>query len=179
MTLLLGCTGGSIQQLQKKPDGPASEGTIINLRYIDSGKVKAHLKAPFLKDFSNEEFPYREFPDGLDLTFIDDKKEENYITADYGIQYTLTGLVDLRQNVVLITKDNDTLKAQQLYWDQAKSWVFTDLPYTLISADGSQNKGDLFDSSEDFTDFVSLNNTSRQYVKEEEEESNITNDSIR
>ena len=69
---------------------------------------------------------------------------------------------------MLYTADSVTLNAQQLYWDQDRKWIFTDQPYTLLTADGSRNDGDLFDSNEDFSNFVSLNNVSKQYVKEEE-----------
>ncbi len=169
VTVLLGCTGGGnqLRKLQQKPDGPTSEGTGIVLRYVDSGKVTALLRADYMRQFSNELFPYDEFPDGINLTFVDEENRENFIRSDYAIKYTETGLVDLRNNVVLITSDSDTLKAQQLYWDHDNSWVYTNKPYTLISADGSRNDGDLFDSSEDFTNFVSLNNSSKQYIKEE------------
>ena len=181
VTLLLSCgeRSGALKKLQQKSDGPTSEGTGIDLHYVDSGNVKAHLKTPYLKDFSNNAFAYYEFPEGIDLVFTDDDNQENFIQSDYAIQYKKTGLVDLRENVILITKDSDTLKAQQLYWDQKNNWIFTDSPYTLISSDGSRNDGDLFDSSEDFTNFVSLNNTSKQYIKDEESEEKEENDTIR
>ena len=177
--LLMGCGERSqdLKRFQAKPDGPTSEGTGIDMRYLDSGKVKAHLKAPYLKSFANESFPYDEFPKGIDLVFIDDDQKENFIRSDYAIQYKQTGLVDLRKNVVLITNKKDTLKADQLYWDSNKHWIFTDQPYTLVSADGSRNDGDLFDSSEDFTNFVSLNNTSKQYLKDDD--LTTENDTIR
>ena len=79
-------------------------------------------------------------------------------------------MIDLRQDVTLFTSDSVTLNAQQLYWDQSNNWIFTDQPYTLITADGSRNAGDLFDSDKDFTNFVSLNNVSKQYVKEKPED---------
>jgi len=145
-------------------------GTGINLKYVDSGKVTVYLKTPLLKDFSNASFPYNEFPEGVEVTFIDDQGKENRITSKYAIQYKNTNLIDLRQDVTLFTSDSVTLKAQQLYWDQTNNWIFTDQPYTLITADGSRNEGDLFDSDKDFTNFVSLNNVSKQYVKETKQE---------
>lgn len=171
VTLLLSCgdKGDEIRQMSVKSDGPVTEGRGINLKYTDSGKVTAHLRTPYIKNFANASFPYEEFPEGIEVTFFDDGKE-NIITSDYAIRYKNTNLIDLQRNVTLFTSDSTTLKAEQLYWDQTNSWIFTDQPYTIITKDGSRNDGDLFDSNEDFTNFVSLNNVSKQYVKENQED---------
>jgi len=171
VTLFFSCgtDGSEARKLNQRIDGPVSVGTGINGKYIDSGKVSAHFKTPLRKDFSLEEFPYEEFPDGIDLTFYDENGEESRITSNYAIRYTATSLVDLRDNVVLRMSDSTTLRASQVYWDQRNKWVFTDQPYTLSSPDGSRNAGDLFDSNQDFTDFVSLNNVSKQYLKDDTE----------
>ncbi len=171
----IGCTGKgeAIQRMKRKPEGPASIGTGINGKYTDSGKVTVRFKTPLRKDFSNEGFPYEEYPEGIDLIFYDEEGGKSSVVASYAMRYTQTGLVDLQGDVVLVTSDSVTLQAQQLYWDQDHNWIFTDQPYTLISKDGSRNSGDLFDSNEDFTDFVSLNNIGKQYLKEES-----TNDTL-
>lgn len=171
----IGCTGKgeAIQRMKRKPEGPASVGTGINGKYTDSGKITARFKTPLRKDFSNESFPYEEYPQGIDLVFYDEEDGESSVKASYAMRYIQTGLVDLRGDVVLVTSDSVTLQAQQLYWDQNNNWIFTDQPYTLITKDGSRNTGDLFDSNEDFTNFVSLNNIGKQYLKEES-----TNDTL-
>lgn len=168
VTLFLSCKGKGeeIRKSRIKSDGPVAEATEINLKYTDSGKVTAHLKARYMLDFANAPFPYREFPKGAEVTFIDDDGKENLILSDYAILYKETNLIDLQGNVRLYTSDSITLEATQLYWDQSDNWIFTDQPYRLITADGSRNDGDLFDSNKDFTNFVSLNNVSKQYVQE-------------
>ncbi|MGO4912337.1 LPS export ABC transporter periplasmic protein LptC [Leeuwenhoekiella sp. W20_SRS_FM14] len=168
VTLFFSC-GNSSEELQKfnqRTDGPSAEGEGVVLKYTDSGKVVATLKTPLLIDYGLLNFPYQEFPNGVEVTFIDDAKKENYITADYAIRYTRTNLIDMRKNVVLITSDSTRLDASQLFWDQRNKWVFTDKPYTIKFPDDSYNSGDLFDSSEDFKNFISLDNQSRMYVKE-------------
>ena len=169
VTLLFSCgnKSGELQKMRQKAEGPAAEGEGIVAKYTDSGKVVATLKTPYILDYSISEFPYEEFPQGVEVTFVDDEKKENYITADYAIRYKRTNLIDLRKNVVLILSDSTTLNASQLYWDQKNNWVFTDKPYTIrFPEDDSFNNGDMFDSSEDFENFISLNNQSRMYVKD-------------
>ena len=53
---------------------------------------------------------------------------EGNVIADYGLVYNNTNLIDLRGNVVLTTHNNDTLFAKQLYFDQNREWLFTNLP---------------------------------------------------
>ena len=170
MTLFFACThhSGDLQRFNQQADGPAAEGTGIVLKYTDSGKVVATLRTPFMLDYGIATFPYQEFPDGANVTFLGDDEKENFIRADYAKLYKRTHLVDLRHHVVLILSDSTTLRTSQLYWDQANNWVFTDKAYTIDFPDGSFNNGEGFDSSENFKNFLSSGNKSRMYVKEKE-----------
>ena len=171
MTLFFSCgnSTGELQKFNQRSEGPSAEGEGVLLKYTDSGKVVATLKTPLIIEYGLADFPYEEFPEGVAVTFIDDNNKENYITSDYAIRYKRSNLIDLRDNVVLITSDSTQLEASQLFWDQKNKWVFTDKPYVIDFPDGSVNKGDLFDSSEDFKNFISLDNQSRMYVKENAE----------
>jgi len=168
VTLFFSCGNNaeSIQKFNQRSEGPSAEGEGVLLKYTDSGKVVATLKTPLIIEYGLADFPYEEFPEGVEVTFIDDNKKENYITSDYAIRYKRSNLIDLRKNVVLITSDSTRLDASQLFWSQKDEWVFTDKPYTIKFPDNSYNKGDLFDSSQDFKNFISLDNQSRMYVKD-------------
>jgi len=167
---LFACEGNykNIQKLNLKDEAPVAIGKNINLKYTDSGKLITNLIAPRLLDYSNFNFPYQEFPEGIILHFWNEKKEKTTITADYAIRYDATNMVDLRKNVVLVRSDSLILKAEQLYWDQKNQWVFTDLPYQIIFNDGSYNDGERFDSSEDFTTFLSRKNQGVQIIDKKE-----------
>jgi LPS export ABC transporter protein LptC len=162
---LFSCEGNykNVQKLNLKDEAPFAEGKNINLKYTDSGKVITNLIAPHLWDYSNFEFPYQEFPEGVELHFWDGD-EEGTVTSDYAIRYHKTSIIDLRRNVILITGDSLVLKADQLYWDQQNQWVFTDEPYRITFKDGSLNDGARFDSSQDFTNFISRKNQGVQLI---------------
>ena len=149
-------------------DAPQAIGTGINLKYTDSGEVVATLKSEKMRDFSNKEFPYREFPNGLIVEFYDEDKKKNTVTANYGIIYNETGLIDLQGDVVVITSDSTRLAADQLYWDQANNWVFTDMPNTIRFKNGAINKGQGFDSNQEFSNFRSRSNVGVQIIEEED-----------
>lgn len=166
---LFACEGNykEIQQLSEADLGPIAEGEGVNLKYTDSGKLVANLLTPRLLDFSNYNFSFSEFPDGLELIFWNDEGETNTVTSDYGIHFEDANLVDLRGNVVLVTSDSVVLNATQLYWDQNNKWIFTDQPYNITFKDGSYNEAFGFDSNEDFTTFLSRENTGVQYVEKD------------
>ncbi len=166
---LFSCEGNykNVQKLNLKDGAPVAVGKNINLKYTDSGKVTVNLLAPVLKDYSNYQFPYQEFPEGIILYFWENDKKST-ITADYAIKYEATNLVDLRSNVEIITNDSIVLKAKQLYWDQKNEWLFTDQAYSIQFADGSYNEGAQFDSSQDFTIFLSRKNEGVQFIDKNE-----------
>jgi LPS export ABC transporter protein LptC len=154
----------NIQKLNLKDGAPIGVAKNINVKYTDSGKVVANLISPLRNDYTNLEFPYQEFPEGVEVRYWNENDEVSTVTSDYAIRYDETSMVDLRKNVVLVTSDSLILRAEQLYWDQKNQWVFTDEPYRIIFKDGSYNDGAGFDSSEDFTNFLSRTNSGEQLI---------------
>ena len=71
--MLFSCEGNlqGVRELEMPADAPQAIGKGINLVYTDSGKVVATLKSDKMRDFSNKEFPYREFPEGLKVAFFE------------------------------------------------------------------------------------------------------------
>ncbi|NQY04746.1 MAG: LPS export ABC transporter periplasmic protein LptC [Flavobacteriaceae bacterium] len=150
-------SSSAIRQMSMASQEPSGIAENINLKHTDSAKLKAHLISKTMFDFSNKEFSYREFPDGLMLHFYDEKGNKSTLTASYGIIYDKTDLVDLRGEVKLVTHDGKILDAKQLYWDQKNNWIFTNEPYRY-SFGGGFNEGDEFDANQEFTIFSSRNN---------------------
>jgi len=139
----------------------------INLKHTDSGKVKIHLISKKMMDFSNKEFSYTTFPEGLIVHFYDDKKQKTTVTSDYAILYNKTDLIDLQGNVKIVTHDGKVLTAEQLYYDQKAKWLFTNSEYKYQAEDGGYNIGKGgFDANQDFTIFSSLDNDGQQYIKD-------------
>lgn len=166
---LFSCEGNykKIQKMNLKDEEPLGVVKGMNTKYTDSGKVTINLKAPLMYDYSNYEFPYNEFPKGIVLYFWEDNKK-NTVLADYAVKYELTSMVDLRGNVKIVTSDSLIVTANQLYWDQKNEWVFTDQPYKITFPDGSYNDGQGFNSSQDFTTFLSRKNQGVQFIDNKE-----------
>jgi len=124
-----------IQKLSYSKRFPVGEAENMFLVYTDSGKVKSTLRSPYNKDYSNQKFPFMEFPNGIVLEFFDDENNKSVVTSDYAILYSDTRLVDLQGNVVLTTHEGNILEAPQLYWDQDREWVFTEGEFKLSNSE--------------------------------------------
>lgn len=92
---------------------------------VKSSRIVSVLTSSVSEDFTNLQFPYRTFPNGLVLDIYDTENNKSVITADYGIIYSATNLIDLRGNVVVNGHDGKKLESPQLFYDQTNEWIFT------------------------------------------------------
>ena len=147
--------------LQNEPIGIAEN---INLKYTDSGKVKANLMSPKMLDYSNRDFPFTEFPAGIKLLLFD-KGRKSTILSDYAISYSDTDLIDLQDNVIIVTQENDSIFAKQLYYDQENEQIFTNEAFRMKSPTKIIT-GNGFNSDKNFTQFEALEVTGIIYLDE-------------
>jgi LPS export ABC transporter protein LptC len=139
-----------VQKLGISENEPIGVAENINLKYTDSGRVTANLISPKMLDYSNRDFPYYEFTDGITLYLFDENNEKSTVISDYAISYQKTNLIDLQGNVKIYTKTNDTLLAEQLYYNEQKQWVYTNKPVEFKTGLDIIN-GNGFDSNSKFT----------------------------
>ena len=114
---------------------PIGEADTIRVVYTELAKTIAVLTAPKNIDYTNQPFPYSEFPNGVQVVLYDENNNETHVKADYGIMYSRTDLVDLRGNVFIIAPEGAVLNTSQLYWDINKEWVFTEEYFTFKNED--------------------------------------------
>ena len=134
---LLSCEDNfqEIQNINSKNILPIGITENLKLIYTDSAKVKAILYSDLNKDFTNQSFPYSEFPEGVKITFYDNDLNETIVTSDYAITYNKTNIVNLIGNVVIINFDGSELKTKQLYWDPEQEWLFTEEKFSFKNID--------------------------------------------
>lgn len=152
--ILVSCESNfkEVQKINMANFAPIGEADTINLKYTDSGKIKAILVAPKMFDFGNASFPYNEFPQGIDVTLYDGNEKKSFIRSDYAITYKRTSIIDLQGNVKITSEDGKILETTQLYYDQKREWFFTEKKCKLTLGPGNifYTKG--FDASRDFKD---------------------------
>ncbi|MCB0447763.1 MAG: LPS export ABC transporter periplasmic protein LptC [Gelidibacter sp.] len=150
VTMFFSCKNNydEVQQIGVLQNEPIGVADTINLKYTDSGKIKADLVSTKMLDYSNRDFEFTEFPQGIKLTLFADNNKKSVITSDYAISYSETDLIDLRGNVVIVTQELDTLFAEQLYFDQKKEWIFTNRPIRFVSPEKIMS-ANAYDSNKD------------------------------
>ncbi len=136
---------------------------------VKSAKNIAVLRSPITYNYENLIFPYRLFPEGIEVDFFDDRGEKNKVRADYGIIYSATNLIDLQGNVVLETPDGKKLETPQLFYDQDNEWIFTEEVFKFTNPDD----GTIMDGEGmDFNKELSFLNAHKTYglmtIKEED-----------
>ena len=154
-----------VQKIGILDAGPLTTAENGVTKYTDSGRIKSILVYARMNDYSNRDFSFTEFPEHVDLTVLDTDNNKSNIIADYAIVYDQTDLIDLRGNVVLSTHQKDTLFAEQLYYDQKKQWLFTNVPVKFRTKNELIN-GNGFDSNRDFTNAQVLEVTGKIYIDE-------------
>jgi LPS export ABC transporter protein LptC len=158
------------------PQGVAQNFTLVYTEAVneigsedeEGSQVIAILTSPLSEDYDNLPFKYRTFPQGLQLEVFDEDNNRSIITADYGIIYSTTNLIDLRGNVVLETHDGKKLEAPQLYYDRSNEWIFTQEEFTYTNPeDGTIMDGEGMDFNRDFSFFNAHKTYGLMTIKEE------------
>jgi LPS export ABC transporter protein LptC len=143
----------------------------LDMIYTDSGIVKLRLKAPVAIIHNEKDEPYKEFPDGLEVFFFKDRDTivENYLKANYGINYEKKDLAEVRGDVVVVNDQGDTLKTERLFWDSKKKIIFSEELVRIIQKDQVIIGEDGFEADESFS-YYSIKNSSGDISVEEGKE---------
>lgn len=102
------------------------EGKNIVSYLSQSGMMKAKLTAPLMLRVLTDS-AIVEFPNSLHVDFYDDSLHiETWLDSRYGKYFEREDKVYLRDSVVVITVQGDTLKSPDLWWDQKSKMFYTD-----------------------------------------------------
>ncbi|KGO80483.1 LPS export ABC transporter periplasmic protein LptC [Flavobacterium beibuense] len=140
-----------VQMMNAVAFSPAGQSEDINLKYTDSGELKAILESPLMLDFSNLDYGFNEFPKGVHVTMLDENGNKTFIESDYAISYNKTQLIDLQGNVKITSHDGKRLETQQLYYDQKNEWFYTEKNFKFTDEDGRYYEGPGIDFNKDFS----------------------------
>lgn len=151
VTLFFGCESNfkKVQQINLTEFTPTGDADNVNLKYTDSGLIKAVLISSKMLDYATVDFPFTEFPKGINVTLYDKKAKQTRITSNYAISYKQTNIIDLQGKVKIVSQDGQMLETEQLYYDQKNEWFFTEKKFKFTDLKGSSN-GQGIDFSKDF-----------------------------
>ena len=128
--------------------------TIINseLIYSDSAIVRVVLNAEKMNRYVGEK-SFIEISDGLVVNFYNNYgNKESELTAVNAIINEVTGLMEAKNKVKIISKNGDVLQTEHLIWDQKEEKIFTE-DFVQITTSSEQIYGEGFESNQDFTKY--------------------------
>ncbi len=128
---------------------PSGEADSINLKYTDSGRIKVVLVSPRMLDYAAVNFPFTEFPNGINVTLFDENGKKTFVTSKYAVTYKMTDIIDLEGNVKISNETGQLLETEQLYFDQKNEWFYTEKKYKFTDPKGV-SFGEGIDFSKDF-----------------------------
>jgi LPS export ABC transporter protein LptC len=138
-----------VQKMRLSEFTPSGEADSINLKYTDSGFIKAILISPKMLDYATVSYPFTEFPNGIDLTLFDNKGKKTFVKANSAKSTKGTEIIDLIGNVKISNETGEMLETEQLYYDQKNEWFFTEKKFKFSSPRGV-SYGEGIDFSKDF-----------------------------
>lgn len=123
-----------IEEWTKKAD-MKEEARDVESFLSQAGKMKAKLTAPLMYRYQKDTVS-TVFPNTLHVDFYDDSvRVESWLFAKFGIYYDNLNKVFLRDSVIVINKNGDTLRSPELWWDQNQQKFYTDKPARLDGPD--------------------------------------------
>jgi len=128
---------------------PSGEADSINIKYTDSGRIKSILISDKMLDYATVEFPFTEFPKGVNVTLYDENGKRTFVTAKYAATFKNTDLIDLQGNVKITNETGQLFETEQLYFDQKNEWFYTEKRYKFTDPKGV-SFGEGVDFSKDF-----------------------------
>ncbi|MBW7914090.1 MAG: LPS export ABC transporter periplasmic protein LptC [Taibaiella sp.] len=133
---------------QSLQEDKAEEVTII---YSEHGNSRIRM---FATEFVRNEIakpPYVDMRKGLKVEFFDDSmRVESTLTAMYARWYEGKGNVLIRDSVVVVNKKGETLRTEELIWNQNVRKFYTE-KFVRINTPDQVMYGDGLEANEDFS----------------------------
>lgn len=153
--LLSACGGNDIEKINiltaNVADIPVETGKNVRIHYTDSGMVRAKVFAPVLKRFASDERNETEMPKGILVYFIDrGGRIESSLRSRYAVRQEKEHKMVAKNDVVLVNVKGDTLRTEQLTWDETKRLIYTD-KFVRITTPDEIITGVGFESNDAFT----------------------------
>ncbi len=143
--------------------------TIFNLEtiYTDSAKIQLIVKSKLVKRYNQEEYPYLEFPKGMECFFYDENEiVESQLSTKYAIYHEVDELWEAKDSIVIINANGEILNTEQLFWDENKKLIYTN-KFVSITTSNEIIYGDGMEANENFTDWKIMKPRGTFYLENE------------
>lgn len=108
------------------------EAEVFEMYYSDSALVRFKMSAPKVLNFED----YMEFPQGIHVEKIDDGHVvSSQLIADYAHHDQKKSIWLAKNNVIAINAEGDSLKTEELYWDEKRGRIYSEKQVQIVRAD--------------------------------------------
>jgi LPS export ABC transporter protein LptC len=129
----------------------------ITTFFSQDGRLKAKLLAPIMYRYQQDTL-FVEFPRTLKVDFFDSTgKLESKLFARYGKYFETRSKILLRDSVFVYNIKGDTLRSEELWWDQNTQRFYTDKPAHVIRKGQNILGRHGMEASQDLRDVTFLN----------------------
>jgi LPS export ABC transporter protein LptC len=151
---LLGCENSEkeITDLSKKYQ-QVEEARGVRTLFSQSGNLKAILTSPLMLRYLGDS-TIIEFPNTMHVDFYDSVgRVESWLDARYARYIENRSKVLLRDSVQVINIKGDTLRTQELWWDQNTAMFYTDSTVRIVQG-GRRIRGKGMEARQDLTNIL-------------------------
>lgn len=131
---------------------PAEVADDIRIIYSDSAMLKVILDAKHLERYLGDN-PYLEMTGGVHVRFFNNVGVvESELRSNYAISYKNTGVMEAKEDVVVVNKKGETLNTEHLIWDEKTEKIHTE-EFVKITTEDEVIFGHGLESNQDFTKY--------------------------
>ena len=124
-------TGVTPQQSATRADSADQVMTKMITQLTEKGVLKSYVEADTAYLYQNQQLTDLR---GLRIRFLDNQgTQESVLTAERGLYYALTGKLDARGKVMVVTSDGRKLRTEHLVYDKTTQSVESDTSFTYES----------------------------------------------
>ena len=132
---------------------PGTEAENFEMIYSDSAIVRFKMITQKMIRYDQEKDPFTEFPDGIEIEKFDGKmRVVSRITSNYARYLDKEKQWIAKNNVIAINEEGDSLKTEELIWDEDQGKIFSDQFVKIIRKDQIIN-GIGFESDQDLSNW--------------------------
>lgn len=149
LSLIIAACGNNTEEVKRITDDkiiPIETGKDVTINYTDSGYTKAKVTATLLERYATEDKNYTEMRKGVHVTFYNKQGViESFLKSKYAIRYDREKKMIARNDVEVLNTNGDTLRTEELIWDEATQLVTSD-KFVRITTKTEIIMGDGFES---------------------------------
>ncbi len=114
----------------------SAEAENYEMIHSDSTIIRFKLITPKLINYDKVDDPFIEFPEGVKIEKYNDQMEQTAsITSNYARYFEKEKRWEAENNVVAVNPQGDTLKTEQLIWEEEKEKIYSEQFVKIIRKD--------------------------------------------